>query len=117
MAQEVFHPGADYWGQDNWHQWPPGTVTPPPEPQNYSNVGFGVLGYLLELLGRRPFPALCRKRIFDPLGMRSTGWLLRDIDVTRHAIPYLRIPDHMTAQQAALCGPLDFCRIFTASGS
>ena len=104
--KEYFTPGGVYWGEDNWHQWPPGTANPPPEPQTYSNVGFGVLGYLVELLGRRPFPALCREGIFDPLGMRYTGWLLRDIDVTRHATPYLHVPDHMTAEEVAFYGPL-----------
>lgn len=40
-----FTPGGAYWDEDNWHQWPPGTVNPPAEPRCYSNVGFGVLGY------------------------------------------------------------------------
>jgi CubicO group peptidase (beta-lactamase class C family) len=101
-----FTPGGAYWSEDNWHQWPPGTANPPAEPQSYSNVGFGVVGYLVELLSRRPFPVYCREEIFEPMGMRYTGWLLRDIDVTRHATPYLRLPDQMTPEQVALYGPL-----------
>ena len=98
-------PQGAYWAEDNWHKWPPGTTNPPTEPRTYSNVGFGVLGYLAERLGRRPFPALCREGIFNPLGMRYSGWLLRDIDVTRHATPYLCVPDQMTTEQAAFFGP------------
>jgi CubicO group peptidase (beta-lactamase class C family) len=88
--KEYFTPGGAYWSEDSWHRWAPGTVNPPAVPRSYSNIGFGVLGYLVELLGQKPFPEFCQERIFRPLGMRHTGWLLRDIDVRRHAIPYVR---------------------------
>ncbi len=97
-----FTPGGAYWGEANWHQWPPGTVNPPVEPRCYSNVGFGVLGYLVELLSQRPFSEFCKERIFRPLGMRDTGWFLREIDVARHATPYVRVSDHMPGRDAAL---------------
>src|ERR1035437_8961987 len=97
-----FTPGGAYWEEDNWHQWPPGTVNPPAEPRCYSNVGFGVLGYLVELLGQRPFSAFCKERIFRPLGMYHTGWFLREIDVARHATPYVRASEQMPAREAGL---------------
>ncbi len=83
-------PGGAFWDvAANWHQWSPGTVDPP-EPGGYANVGFGLLGYLVELLAQRPFSAFCKERIFAPLGMCHTGWFLREMDVCRHAIPYVR---------------------------
>ena len=97
-----FTPGGAYWGEGNWHQWPPGTVNPPAEPRCYSNVGFGVLGYLVELLSQRPFSEFCKERIFRPLGMRHTGWFLREIDVARHATPYVRASDQMPGRDARL---------------
>jgi CubicO group peptidase (beta-lactamase class C family) len=97
-----FTPGGAYWGEANWHQWPPGTVNPPAEPRCYSNVGFGVLGYLVELLSQRPFSEFCKDRIFRPLGMRQTDWFLREIDVARHATPYVRASDQMPARDAGL---------------
>ena len=97
-----FTPGGAYWDEGNWHQWPPGTVNPPAEPRCYSNVGFGVLGYLVELLGQRPFSAFCKERIFRPLGMYHTGWFLREIDVARHATPYVRASEQMPAREAGL---------------
>lgn len=30
----------------------------------------------------------CAKNIFEPLGMIATAWHQRDVDMTRHAIPY-----------------------------
>jgi len=74
-----FTPGGAYWDNANWHQWPPGTRNPPAEPRCYSNVGFGVLGYLVELLSQRRFSEFCKERIFRPQGMRHTGWFLREI--------------------------------------
>lgn len=97
--KEYFTPGGIYWDETNWYGWAPGTANPPAEPPNYSNVGFGVLGYLVELLSQKPFPTFCKQRIFGPLGMRHTGWLLHDIDVTRHATPYLKVPDPITPEE------------------
>ncbi len=86
----------------SWYQWSPGTVTPP-EPGGYSNVGFGLLGYLVEVLSQQPFSAFCKERIFTPLGMLDTGWFLREVDVARHATPYVRTSaDPMTPNAAEL---------------
>lgn len=89
-----FTPGGAYWSEaGNWHPWPPGTPDPPAEPRPYSNVGFGLLGYLVECVTQQPFSAFCKDHIFGPLGMRHTGWFIREIDISRHAIPYVKAPD------------------------
>ncbi|MFC4098069.1 serine hydrolase domain-containing protein [Paenibacillus xanthanilyticus] len=55
----------------------------------YSNIGYGLLGYLVEEISGMPFPAYTQQHIFDPLGMTSTKWLHADLtDPTRLAIPY-----------------------------
>jgi CubicO group peptidase (beta-lactamase class C family) len=96
-------PGGEYWDAEaNWHEWAPGTAHPPAEATAYSNVGYGVLGYLVEILAGRPFPDYCRERIFQPLGMSASGWFLRDIDVARHATPYTRVPASMTPEERLL---------------
>lgn len=89
-----FTPGGAYWSEaGNWHLWPPGTPDPPAAPRPYSNVGFGLLGYLVERVTQRPFSAFCKDHIFGLLGMRHTGWFIREIDAARHAVPYVRAPD------------------------
>ena len=44
----------------------------PGERFHYSNVGYKVLGLVLEALEGRPYPEVIRARILDPLGMTAT---------------------------------------------
>jgi CubicO group peptidase (beta-lactamase class C family) len=39
----------------------------------YSNLGVGLLGHVLALRAGKPYEALLRERVLDPLGMRHTG--------------------------------------------
>ncbi len=41
---------------------------------SYACLGFIVLGELLEKLGGKPLDVLAQKRVFDPLGMKNTGY-------------------------------------------
>lgn len=54
----------------------------------YSNIGFGLLGYLTECISQMPFDAYCKKFIFEPLGMKDTAWFFRDVDLNKMAIPH-----------------------------
>lgn len=55
----------------------------------YSNIGYGLLGYLVEEIAGIPFPEYSKKHIFDPLGMTETAWLHKDLaNSERLAIPY-----------------------------
>lgn len=62
--------------------------TAPGEAQSYSNVGFGLLGYLVEVVSGESFAEYTRGNIFAPLGMDQTGWYLSDIAPGRHGQPY-----------------------------
>ena len=76
-------PGGRYYDKGaNFHSWKPG------EKHEYSNVGFGLLGYLVERNSGESFPDYTRKHIFEPLKMKRTGWRLSDVDVDAHAVPY-----------------------------
>jgi CubicO group peptidase (beta-lactamase class C family) len=48
---------------------PPGRTTITPE---YSNLGFGLLGFLLADRAVKPYGVLLKERVLDPLGMRDT---------------------------------------------
>ncbi|MFT4924450.1 MAG: CubicO group peptidase (beta-lactamase class C family) [Phenylobacterium sp.] len=54
----------------------------------YSNIGFGLLGYLVEHISGQPFEIYCRQQIFKPLNMPASQWFYRDIDKSRMAMPY-----------------------------
>jgi len=40
----------------------------------YSDLGFMLLGEALAQVSGQELPELCRQRLFEPLGMRRTGW-------------------------------------------
>ena len=50
---------------------------------DYSNLGFGLLGYLLERAGGADLETLLRQRILDPLEMNDTGIALSSDQRTR----------------------------------
>ena len=87
-------PGGKYYSEEgNFHTWKPGTVEIPKGPRAYSNVGFGLLGYLVEVISGKDFAQYCKKNIFMPLGMKNTGWYLADVNIAKHAIPYTFISE------------------------
>ncbi len=49
-------------------------VSPPGEKLTYSDVGYIVLGELVEKVAGEPLDAFARARLFAPLGMRDTGY-------------------------------------------
>jgi CubicO group peptidase (beta-lactamase class C family) len=89
-----FKRGGEFFDpENNFHTWKPGREEELPEkPRPYTNVGFGLLGYLVEVIAKLPFAEYCRSEIFEPLGMTRTSWYLRDLDLSQHARPYTYIP-------------------------
>ena len=79
---------------DNYHAWPPGTMSPPEPPRPYSNVGYGLISLLVEKISGMPFSDYCSRRIFEPVGMATTSWFLEDIPSERHASLYSLVPDN-----------------------
>jgi CubicO group peptidase (beta-lactamase class C family) len=59
---------------------------------NYS-VATDVLGYLVEVMSGVSFDGYLRTRLFEPLGMRDTGFVVPEADVGRFAANYSRGPD------------------------
>ncbi len=92
--REYFTPGAKYYAEKgNFHEWKPGQEGElPTRPRAYTNVGFGLLGYLVERIAKIPFSEYCRANIFAPLDMKHTSWYLKDLDLARHALPYTYLP-------------------------
>jgi len=80
---DYFTPGGMYYdAQKNFSADPPGAV------YAYSNVGFGLVGYLAERIAGQPFEQLSQQEVFAPLGMTSSAWFHRDVDPLRWAMPY-----------------------------
>jgi CubicO group peptidase (beta-lactamase class C family) len=63
----------------------------PGKEHQYSNVGYGLLGYLVEEVTDMPFNRYCREHIFTPLGMERSAWFLSEIEVGDHATLYFYV--------------------------
>jgi CubicO group peptidase (beta-lactamase class C family) len=61
---------------------------PPPQPAEYSNLGVGLLGFILERIHGRSYGELVAERITGPLGMRDTSIVLSPDQQPRFAIPH-----------------------------
>lgn len=74
--------GRLYHAQENYTGLAPGVGF------EYSNVGYGLLGYLGERLVGSDFASISEARILKPLGMHGSGWKLADIDLGALATSY-----------------------------
>ena len=57
-------------------------------PFKYSNTSFALLGLVVEQVTKMSFELYCQKNIFKPLKMRSTSWLLDNLDLSNVAKTY-----------------------------
>jgi CubicO group peptidase (beta-lactamase class C family) len=72
-ARDPEDPWADYTVSDLYQFLNSYELTRAPGTKvEYSNIGSGLLGYALALRGGKPYEALLRERILDPLGMKDT---------------------------------------------
>ena len=87
-VRQLFEEGAGFYdAEQNFAPWAPG------EKYEYANTTFGVLGHLVEITSGMPFPDYCRRNIFSPLGMNNTGWMIADVDMSTHLVPYTWVED------------------------
>jgi D-alanyl-D-alanine carboxypeptidase len=54
----------------------------------YSNIGYDLLGQVLEVIDRQPMPTVLRRRVLDPLGMTSSEPVITNAIRPRVAIGY-----------------------------
>jgi CubicO group peptidase (beta-lactamase class C family) len=73
--------GRYYDPRKNFRKKRPGTVV------EYTNIGAGAIGHLVEVLGGVPFEQYVTDHVFRPLGMTSTSFRLADLDGAEIALP------------------------------
>ncbi len=54
----------------------------------YSNIGYVLLGFLIEAIDKKPFAAAMRQRVFHPLGMNSSAPVIANEIRERVAVGY-----------------------------
>ncbi|MCM3763776.1 serine hydrolase [Neobacillus niacini] len=74
--------GKWYSTEKNFTENKPGTTFV------YSNVGYGLLGYIIEQISELPFNQYTKNNIFEPLGMSESEWLHKDMTTENFASPY-----------------------------
>jgi CubicO group peptidase (beta-lactamase class C family) len=82
FLKDYLVPGGIYNRPLVWNNIPPGEV------MVYSNIGYGLLGYLVELLTGQSFEEYCQKNIFKPLDMKDSSFILSNLDINRVAVSY-----------------------------
>lgn len=65
-----------------------GLLSAPGEKHAYSNVGYSILGIIVEQLSGMTYEQFLKKEFFTPLGMKHTGYTLFDRDKTELAVGY-----------------------------
>ncbi|MBX2818105.1 MAG: beta-lactamase family protein [Rhodothermaceae bacterium] len=82
--ESYFSPEGEFYNsEENFHKESPGSI------YRYSNVGFGLLGYIVEQQAGVSFSEFVKENIFNPLEMDNTGYYLREIDSEKRVVPYL----------------------------
>lgn len=65
---------GENYNAENFTKAPPGSYF------NYSNIGFALVGLLVQEISGIPFKDYCQKSIFDKLGMNNSKWFLEDLN-------------------------------------
>lgn len=83
FLKAYFVPGGKDYSRENFLSEKPGTH------REYSNIGAGLAGYIVERAVGETLESYAKKRIFTPLGMNDTAWSLAATDPARHSKLYL----------------------------
>jgi CubicO group peptidase (beta-lactamase class C family) len=83
-VEELLTPDGKEYHPEFWGNYPPGSGG------NYSNMGFTILGYIVELLSQQTLEEYCQHHIFQPLQMHHTSFSMDSLPVENLACPYLR---------------------------
>ncbi|HXD33304.1 MAG TPA: serine hydrolase [Pyrinomonadaceae bacterium] len=59
---------------------------------NYSNSGYFLLGAIIEKVTGKPYEQVLKENIFDPIGMKNTGYDHYDQVINKRAAGYIKTP-------------------------
>jgi len=82
-VRDYFKEGGQYYDPDsNFHRYGPG------DKYDYCNMGYAMLGLLIEQISGQAFTNFMQEDIFEPLGMHSSFWFLSEIPHSNIARPH-----------------------------
>ncbi len=68
---------------------------------SYSNIGFGILGLALSRAADKPFMQLVEEKIFEPLGLENTYWIVPEEKMPELAVGMMSNGKGKISKQAA----------------
>jgi len=93
FLKSYFVQGGKHYSKDNFLSSKPGTN------RDYSNIGAGLAGFIIELRTGKTLNEYAKKHIFKPLKMQNSGWALNEIDITKHSKLYEKKGDSIVQIQ------------------
>jgi CubicO group peptidase (beta-lactamase class C family) len=60
---------------------------------NYSNSAYSILGYIIEKVEKKPYEKVVRERIFQPLGMKNSGFDFTNLSSLNKAKGYFSLAE------------------------
>jgi CubicO group peptidase (beta-lactamase class C family) len=85
VVTQYFTLQGSLWSRKNYAKDAPGIN------ERYSNAGFSLLGYLVEVIGKQPLEEYLQQNIFGPLKMHETSLYIRKLNNEKQARPYTYI--------------------------
>lgn len=82
FLKNYFSEGGKHYSKDNFLNAKPGTN------RDYSNIGAGLAGYIIELRTGKKLNEYSKQYIFKPLKMVNSGWNLAEINMKNHSRLY-----------------------------
>lgn len=93
FLKEYFLIGGKYYSKENFLDSKPGTY------RDYSNIGAGLAGYIIEVRTGKKLSEYGKEHIFKPLEMTNTSWTLSGIDPKKHTKLYKKQGDSISSIQ------------------
>ena len=83
----------------------------------YSNIGYGLLGFLIEAVDKKPFADAMRQRVFNPLGMNSSSPVISNEIRERVAVGYAPLQSDRPFPIRGKLGEAPWIEVPEAAGS
>lgn len=83
FLRSYFVAGGRHYAKENFLDVKPGTH------RDYSNIGAGLAGYIVECAVGEKLDAYAKRTIFEPLKMNNSGWRLAQLPPGRHSTLYM----------------------------
>lgn len=82
VVTQYFTPNGSLWSRKNFSKHAPGAT------QSYSNAGFALLGYLVEVISKQPLEDYLQQNVFGVLKMNEASFYIGKLDRERQACAY-----------------------------